>query len=135
MQTLTVLSSSATVPLSLPAGGSDVVTLVPIQETGGVALAPIGLVSMLNPGGAVLSCRLEAGADVAAADQGQEQEDDSIRCHLTLRGCGQVLIYASQPPFRLEVEGEAVEFGYIASPMHRLTFEIETGAAAVCIYF
>lgn len=35
-------------------GGSDVVTLSPVAEAGGVLFAPIGLTNMLNAGGAVL---------------------------------------------------------------------------------
>lgn len=35
-------------------GGSDVVTFSPVAEAGGVMLAPIGLVGMINAGGAVL---------------------------------------------------------------------------------
>ena len=35
-------------------GGSDVVTLSPVAQAGGIMLAPIGLVGMLNAGGAVL---------------------------------------------------------------------------------
>lgn len=42
-------------------GGCDVVTLSPVLEAGGVSLAPIGLVDMLNAGGAVLSCTLSGG--------------------------------------------------------------------------
>lgn len=42
-------------------GGSDLVTLSPLLAAGGVSVAPIGLVSMLNAGGAVLSCTLSGG--------------------------------------------------------------------------
>lgn len=35
-------------------GGSDIVTLSPVTEAGGVLFAPMGLTDMLNAGGAVL---------------------------------------------------------------------------------
>lgn len=37
----------------LKAGESDILTLVPIEETGDVQFAPIGLTNMLNSGGAI----------------------------------------------------------------------------------
>ena len=42
-------------------GGHDLLTVSPLLESGacGVAVAPIGLVSMMNAGGAVLSAELE----------------------------------------------------------------------------
>ena len=43
------------IPISVAGGGgSDLVTLSPVAQAGGILLAPIGLVGMLNSGGAVL---------------------------------------------------------------------------------
>lgn len=59
---LEVLQPNGNIPVTLAGGGgSDVVTISPVHEAAGVRLAPIGLVGMLNAGGAVLSCSL-AGA-------------------------------------------------------------------------
>ena len=60
-----LLPAGAVIDVALPGGGgSDVVTLSPVAQAaaaateagggGGVQLAPIGLIGMLNPGGAVL---------------------------------------------------------------------------------
>ena len=62
-QELVLLPAGAGIDVALPGGGGcDVVTLNPVAQAAaaaedggmGVQLAPIGLIGMLNPGGAVL---------------------------------------------------------------------------------
>lgn len=54
-QELRLLGAGDGLEVRLPGGGgSDVVTLSPLVEAGGVLFAPIGLTNMLNAGGAVL---------------------------------------------------------------------------------
>lgn len=55
LQELRLLTAGEGLPISVAGcGGCDVVTLSPVVEAGGVQFAPIGLVDMLNAGGAVL---------------------------------------------------------------------------------
>ena len=62
-------SASAALEVCLPGGGSDVVTLAPLTRAGAVLFAPIGLVGMLNPGGAVLSYTVTGGGAWGGRDR------------------------------------------------------------------
>ena len=48
------MSGEEGVKVCVAACASDVVTIAPVQEAGGLRFAAIGLVNMLNPGGTVL---------------------------------------------------------------------------------
>ncbi|KAL4457682.1 hypothetical protein ABPG75_012547 [Micractinium tetrahymenae] len=98
-------------------GGSDVVTLSPVTEAGGVLFAPIGLTDMLNAGGAVLSCAVSGGH----SDDGYDVQP--ARAALKLRGAGTVLCYCSHAPTGVAVGGQQVPFSYDAE-RSALTFEL-----------
>lgn len=104
-------------------GGSDVVTMSPVADAGGVLLAPIGLVGMLNAGGAVLSCSLSGGH----SDDGFEVQP--ARALLELRGTGTILCYASHKPCSVTVKGKEVDFRYDEAKA-ALRFELPAGEAA-----
>lgn len=79
-------------------GGHDVFVISPVFELqDGARAAPIGLVGMLNAGGAVLRAAVVAGGASLALD---------------VRGCGEFLVYASRRPEKVVVGGAAVEFSY-----------------------
>uniref|UniRef100_A0A1D2AEY2 galactinol--sucrose galactosyltransferase n=1 Tax=Auxenochlorella protothecoides TaxID=3075 RepID=A0A1D2AEY2_AUXPR len=95
---LTVLrdSDAEEVRVSLTAGGSCLVTLAPVLAAGGVSLAPVGLVNMLNVGGAVLGWTWGAAAPAAAPS-----------AEIRVRGSGTLLCWASREPARLSLPASA----------------------------
>lgn len=120
--------------LDLPGGGGhDLITLSPLLEacisvTGGsgsgskrLALAPIGLVNMLNAGGAVLACTLGA------------ERGGGVWARIAARGCGSFLAYASSPPSAVEVDGAALEQGLVSWRERdgRLSFQLAPPAAGI----
>ena len=66
-------------------------------------MAAIGLVNMLNAGGAVLS---------ASASAGGGGGDGGASLSASLRGAGRMLVYASARPARLALDGADVAFEY-----------------------
>lgn len=98
-------------------GGSDIVTLSPVTEAGGVLFAPMGLTNMLNSGGALLSCSVSGGH----SDDGYDVQP--ARVALTLRGAGTVLCYCSHAPSGVAVGGQQVPFSYDGERA-ALTFEL-----------
>lgn len=70
LQELKLVAAGEGISISVAGGGgSDVVTLSPVAQAGGIMLAPVGLVGMLNAGGAVLRWVDDwvfGGADVQA---------------------------------------------------------------------
>jgi hypothetical protein len=101
-----------------PNGGCDVITICPVVSLGSgggdggggggggasktsttangntndVLFAPVGLVNMLNSGGAVMSC-----------DCGE-----SLSISMKIRGVGQILSFASHRPTSIEFDGEKI---------------------------
>jgi raffinose synthase len=101
-------------------GGCDLITVSPIARAGGVLFAPVGLVDMLNCGGAVLASALEEGGAGAGAGAG-------AAAALRVKGGGQFLAFASHRPAAVEVGGAAVEFGYHGQ---QLTFAVAAEGSA-----
>ena len=95
--------------VSLPELGSEVFTLSPIH--GGVA--PIGLAGKLNGGGAISS-----------------RGDD----HFTVGHPGKYLLYSSQQPDSMSVNGEAVDFEYDEST-GIASLKVESGPSTVQVKF
>ncbi|KAL4442956.1 hypothetical protein ABPG77_008447 [Micractinium sp. CCAP 211/92] len=116
-------------------GGSDVVTLSPVAEAGGVLFAPIGLTNMLNAGGAVL--RSGFGCSISGGHSDDGYDVQPARAALTLRGAGTMLCYCSHAPTGVAVGGQQVPFSYDAEGA-ALTFELvpaegrPAGAAVDC---
>jgi hypothetical protein len=85
------------------AGGFDLLAVAPVRAAGGVVAAPVGLVNMLNAGGAVEEWALGAGARGGGAT-----------ARLLVRSGGEFLMHASAAPARVLVRGAAAEFEYAA---------------------
>ena len=83
--------------------------MAPIMQLQGVRFAPLGLMNMLNPGGAVLSCQLSPGSSSASKGPGREEEvvssSASAVAELSVRGNGSLLFYSSEQPRDVLVEG------------------------------
>jgi hypothetical protein len=128
-------------------GGHDLLTVSPVLELGGGSdgeraacggsrpqgVAPIGLVNMMNGGGAVLAAELVAAGEglqqravtVLQTRQSCRREPHSVvscRCtqpaaesgaglelRLDLRGCGRFLLYASRRPAAVQVGGQPAQ--------------------------
>lgn len=133
--------------LELRAAESEVVTVAPVIKLAdacgsgsgsSVQCAVVGLVNMLNPGGAVLSVRASlqqqrlrtsdgsnnggSGTDSgswvlpvapAAAHVPASESTAALSVHFV--GCGELLLFASEAPGRVELDGEVVGFSYDAS--------------------
>ncbi len=54
-------------------------------------MAPVGLVSMLNPGGAIRHFDVKT-------------KGGSVSVHLTLKGCGPFVLYSTQPASKVGAE-------------------------------
>ena len=83
-----------------PNGGCDVVTVCPVfcSVVGNVLFAAIGLVNMLNSGGALQSCRVS-----------QNNSTTATAFILELRGEGEFLAYCSHKPISVTVGGKVLE--------------------------
>ena len=90
-----VLGADDSVKLTLEPAGFRVVALRRLRAWKGVAYAPLGLLDMLNGGGAVLSC-----------DEGA----DGVR--VNARGPGRFGVYAERAPETVTVDGARVEAAF-----------------------
>ena len=91
------------VTVRLAAGKSDVVTVAPIFGIGtSVQWACIGLVNMLNAGGSVLEVKVSDG-------QGNRK---GTFCQVLIKGCGELVMYASSPPADATGNGAGLRHNY-----------------------
>ncbi|XP_065861871.1 probable galactinol--sucrose galactosyltransferase 1 [Euphorbia lathyris] len=96
---ITYLPKDAAIPITLKSREYEVFTVIPVKELrNGAKFAPIGLMKMLNSGGAVKELRYESEKD---ADVGMK-----------VHGCGLFGAYSSSRPKRITVEMEEVTFEY-----------------------
>ncbi|GER47969.1 raffinose synthase [Striga asiatica] len=97
---LILSEASGTVGLSLDPFHFELITVGPVRALpgGSVQFAPIGLVNMLNSGGAVQSIAFD------------ERSEGVVR--VGVKGSGEMRIYASEKPVECKVNGEGVEFVY-----------------------
>lgn len=99
LQELTVLrDDDQVVTVSLRAGGSCIVTLAPALTSGGVSLALVGLINMLNAGGAVMGW----GWGTAAAGAAPTAE-------VRVRGSGTLLCWATRAPKQVLTPAQALQ--------------------------
>lgn len=76
----------------------EVFTVVPVKElSNGVKFAPIGLIKMLNSGGAIKE---------------YDEPNTSTTVVVKARGCGIFGAYSSSRPKRITVDSGETEFGY-----------------------
>jgi raffinose synthase len=97
---LTILTNPADqIQITLDPFNFELVTVSPVTQLAkkSVQFAPIGLVNMLNTGGAVQSFVLN--------------EEGSL-VQVGVKGCGEMRAFASEKPRRCRINGEEVEFGY-----------------------
>ena len=89
------------VSISLASGKSDVVTVAPVFSVAvGFQVACIGLINMLNAGGAVLDVKL------GNASSG------SAQCEVLVKGFGQLLFFVSAAPTRVTLNDRDLRFEY-----------------------
>ena len=114
------------------AGGSTVVTVAPIMSHSGVDFAPIGLIDMLNPGGAMLavSCdtspkRWHTGSSTSTSNR-QRRIVPELCLQMEVRGAGKFAVFCSRRPLHCRVTEREVEHQYDADS-GLLTFCLERG--------
>eukprot|EP00887_Chlorella_sp_A99_P005545 scaffold1.g5545.t1 len=117
-QELLLLEAEQEVAIELAAGGgSDMVTLAALRERDGLAVAPLGLMEMLNSGGAVVRCgwegELAPGAATAAGAGATGMQRQQV-FRLATRGAGTLLAYCSSAPAEVRAFDKSVRFEYDA---------------------
>ena len=90
----------------LPAAECDILVVAPVQRLGSTAFAAVGLVNMLNAGGAVLSCQLQLLSSGSSCGPQATAE---------IWGTGELLALSSRRPVRLKLNGREVQFDWEAS--------------------
>lgn len=91
------------IELSLEPFDFELVTVSPITMLANksVQFAPIGLVNMLNSGGAIQSVEFVSDIDGACTVQ------------IGVKGTGEMVIFASEKPSECHIDGKNVEFKYV----------------------
>ena len=87
--------------ISLASGKSDIVTVTPVLSVAvGFKVACIGLINMLNAGGAVMDVKL------GTASSG------SVQLEVLVKGSGQLLLYATSAPSHVTSSDMVLKFEY-----------------------
>ncbi|KAE8733489.1 putative galactinol--sucrose galactosyltransferase 1 [Hibiscus syriacus] len=98
---LVYLPNEATMPITLKAREYEVFTVVPVKIlSDGYKFAPIGLIKMFNPGGAIKELRYH------------HQPGKTPNINMKVRGCGLFGSYLLTRPKRITVDTEEVSFEY-----------------------
>lgn len=92
--------------VALPAAECDILVVAPVQQLGSTAFAAVGLVNMLNAGGAVLSCRLQLPSNGSSCGPQATAE---------IWGAGELLALSSRRPVSLRLNGREVQFDWEAA--------------------
>ncbi|PRQ17252.1 putative galactinol--sucrose galactosyltransferase [Rosa chinensis] len=97
---LKLLKPADTVEISLQPFSYELLTIAPVRvlPTKLIQFAPIGLVNMLNTGGAIQSVEFEDGETVV---------------RIGLKGSGEMRTFASEKPTACKIGGEEVKFDYV----------------------
>lgn len=90
---------SGTIDISLEPFEFELITVSPVKTLGNstVQFAPIGLVNMLNTGGAIQSLVFN---------------DRTKSVRIEVKGSGEMRVFASERPMACKVNGASVRFGY-----------------------
>ncbi|KAJ1378194.1 Glycosyl hydrolases 36 [Sesbania bispinosa] len=96
---LKLMKSSDKFEVSLEPFSFELLTVSPVTVFSKrlIQFAPIGLVNMLNSGGAI---------------QSLEFDDHACQAKIGVRGCGEMRVFASEKPISCKIDGEAVKFDY-----------------------
>lgn len=96
---LILSTPSESVEISLEPFNFELITVVPVTTLArkSVHFAPIGLVNMLNTGGAIQSLAFD---------------DEKSSVCVGVRGTGEMRVFASQKPVACRIDGREVEFQY-----------------------
>lgn len=96
---LVLSNPSESVEISLEPFNFELITVAPVTVFAGksVHFAPVGLVNMLNTGGAIQSLAFD-------------DEESSVQ--IGVRGSGEMRVFASEKPAACHVDGREVEFQY-----------------------
>ncbi|WJX33084.1 galactinol--sucrose galactosyltransferase [Trifolium repens] len=97
---LKLMKCSDKLEVSLEPFSFELMTVSPVRVFSKrlIQFAPIGLVNMLNSGGAV---------------QSLEFDDHEILVKIGMRGCGEMSVFASEKPVCCKIDGVAVKFDYV----------------------
>ncbi|KAI3759414.1 hypothetical protein L6452_07215 [Arctium lappa] len=97
-KTFKLLKGTESLEISLPPFNYELLTVSPVTVVGrkAVEFAPIGLVNMLNSGGAI---------------EWLNYDDENV-VEIGVRGCGEMAVYASEKPRACLVNGVGIDFGY-----------------------
>lgn len=121
------LPYNAMMPVSLKVLEHDIYTVTPVKVlTPGFSFAPLGLINMYNPGGAIerLSYEAKSGFQLSELEIGFEENGNVEReienrsselvgiVHLEVKGCGKFGAYSSAKPRRCIVDSQVVDFSY-----------------------
>ena len=118
-------------------------TIAPIVSHNNVEVAPIGLVNMLNPGGAVLSAEYDPTIRQWHANAKQRSSDASssmasrqngdgawpqvaLTVRLEVKGAGEFVAFCSRQPLSCKVMDRDVQFAYDAG-VGRLSLHLPRG--------
>mmetsp|Transcript_5155 Transcript_5155/g.14425 ORF Transcript_5155/g.14425 Transcript_5155/m.14425 type:complete len:586 (-) Transcript_5155:513-2270(-) len=93
-------SCSGRLFVELKPGGSEAVTIMPVQKVGDVRFAPVGLTELFNPGGAIIAFSLE------------ETQSGSVKAAIQVRALGSFTCFSSRAPAECLLDGERVPFTY-----------------------
>ncbi|EXB39014.1 hypothetical protein L484_011173 [Morus notabilis] len=121
------LPYNAMMPVSLKVLEHDIYTVTPVKVlTPGFSFAPLGLINMYNPGGAIerLSYEAKSGFQLSELEIGFKEDGNVERevenrsselvgiVHLEVKGCGKFGAYSSAKPRRCIVDSQVVDFSY-----------------------
>lgn len=96
---LRLMKCSDRLEVSLEPFSFELMTMSPVKVFSKrlIQFAPIGLVNMLNSGGAV---------------QSLEFDDNASLVKIGVRGCGEMRVFTSEKPVCCKIDGVSVEFNY-----------------------
>lgn len=96
---LKLLKISDKLEITLEPFNYELLTVSPVKvlPKRSIQFAPIGLVTMLNSGGAVQSLVFD-------------NDENAVR--IGVKGCGEMKVFASEKPLMCKIDGVSVEFSY-----------------------
>eukprot|EP00249_Psilotum_nudum_P036832 c8845_g1_i1 orf=375-2744(-) len=127
---LVYLPKSSTLPVTLKPREYEVFVVTPVKYlTPTISFAPIGLITMLNAGGAIQSLEYEVGSMIQEHEILDKPSDELsyLACQvpssiepcfglarMKVRGCGQFGVYSSSKPKIFRVDSQSMDFLYDA---------------------